>query len=561
MLSIIPLIDLFNSGFPVTHDGRDHVARIANFYQNLQEGNLIPRWAGNLNWGYGHPILMFLYPLPSYLASLFLLLGFSLIDSVKLVFGVGFILSGLTMYLWLKEFLPRYAAFLGALLYIFAPYRFVDLYVRGAIGEHTAFIFAPLVFYFLLKIFKHTPAEIILLPRFSLPPTGWLISGALSLAGLILAHNAISLMFLPLFFVYGVYLIHQSKNKMSLVSGFAFMVILGFALSSFFWMPAFFEGKYTLRDVLFQGGEQKHFSPVEKLIYSPWSYGISGEFSLQVGFLHWLSFAASIPLIFYAYKKHKKYFAPLLIFTGFFGLSIFLMVNYSRIIWENLSIIQKFQFPWRFLTISVFSSSVIGAILVSLVSKKMRIVFVTISVGVILIINSGYWQAREYVIKPDSYYKSDFASTTDTGESAPVWSVRFMEEFPKKNAEVIEGKAKIKEVERKIIYRRYIIDAFEKSRIRENTLYFPGWEVLVNGKRTDIQFQDPENRGVMTFFVQKGRNEVEIKFGETRLRSAANIVSAFSLLLILVIVILRLVIKSSGRKSSSHQVEKSSSRK
>src|SRR3990170_4037105 len=93
LTALIPLIPLLHPGLPVTHDGQDHVARIANFYQNLSEGNIIPRWAENLNWGYGHPILEFLYPLPSYLASLFHFFGFTLVDSVKIVFGTGFILS------------------------------------------------------------------------------------------------------------------------------------------------------------------------------------------------------------------------------------------------------------------------------------------------------------------------------------------------------------------------------------------------------------------------------------------------------------------------------------
>ena len=87
IISCIPLVTLFHTGLPITNDGKDHVARIANFYSNLQQGNLIPRWAGNLNWGYGHPILEFLYPLPSYIASLFHFLGFSFIDFlIKIIF-------------------------------------------------------------------------------------------------------------------------------------------------------------------------------------------------------------------------------------------------------------------------------------------------------------------------------------------------------------------------------------------------------------------------------------------------------------------------------------------
>ena len=135
LISIVPLLDLFHPGLPQTHDGQDHVARIGNFYQNLSEGNIIPRWAANLNWGYGHPILMFLYPLPSYMASLFHFLGFSLIDSTKIVFGMAFLLSGLTMYLWVQSFLGKNAGIVASVLYMFAPYRFVDLYVEAQLAS------------------------------------------------------------------------------------------------------------------------------------------------------------------------------------------------------------------------------------------------------------------------------------------------------------------------------------------------------------------------------------------------------------------------------------------
>lgn len=152
LLGFIPLLPLLHPGLPVTHDGQDHVARIANFYQSLSEGNIIPRWAGNLNWGYGHPILMFLYPLPSYLSSLFHFLGFSFVDSIKITFGLSYILSGVAMFLWIRNVFGEKAGVLAGILYMYAPYRFVDLYVRGAIGEHVAFLFAPLVFYFIFKI-------------------------------------------------------------------------------------------------------------------------------------------------------------------------------------------------------------------------------------------------------------------------------------------------------------------------------------------------------------------------------------------------------------------------
>lgn len=530
ILSLLPLLDLIHPGLPVTHDGQDHVARIANFYQNLTEGNLIPRWAGNLNWGYGHPILMFLYPLPSYFASLFHILGFSFVDSTKLVFGVGYILSALTMYLWLKEFLPEYSAYFGSLLYIIAPYRFVDLYVRGAIGEHVAFIFPPLILYSLLKLSKTYKFK-------------WTLIGSCSLAGLILSHNAISLMFLPLILIYSLYIFFQSKNKKLFAIRYLLFAILGFSLSAFFWAPAFFEGKYTLREILFKGGEQENFSSIINLLYSPWSYGISGEFSPQIGIINWIFITLSIPIIYYLIKMKKKLLLPALIFFLFYILSVFMIIDASRLIWERITIIQKFQFPWRFLTLSVFCSSVIGAIVTSFAPKKSIIFILIILTSLILLSNKDYWHAKSYLIKPESFYASVYSGTTDTGESAPIWSVRFMEKFPQSKMEVIGGKAQIIEKIRSSTSRIYEINAATKSRIRENTLYFPGWEVYTDAKLADIQFQDPSNRGLITFFVDKGKHEVKINFTSTKLRLIADIISLVSLIILLILIFSKKIFK------------------
>ena len=212
---------------------------------------------------------MFLYPLPSYISSFFHALGFSFVDSVKLVFGLSFIASALAMYIWLNEFLSKKGAFVGGLLYMFAPYRFVDLYVRGSIGEHVAFLFPPLVLYFIFKLFKRSEYRYIFL-------------GSVTLSGLILSHNAISLMFLPIFFIYIIFLTWQLKSKKRFIIDTTLLIVFGFAQSTFFWLPAYFEGRYTLRDIVIKGGYINNFASFSQFIYGNWNYGISGQFTLQV---------------------------------------------------------------------------------------------------------------------------------------------------------------------------------------------------------------------------------------------------------------------------------------
>ena len=508
-------MDLFHSGLPQTHDGQDHVARIANFYRNLSEGNIIPRWAGNLNWGYGHPILMFLYPLPSYAASLFHFLGFSLIDSTKIVFGFAFLISGLTMYLWTKNLFGSHAGMVAGILYMFAPYRFVDLYVRGAIGEHVAFIFPPLICYFLYKLSK----------KYS---HFFIVGGGLSLTGLLLSHNAISLMFLPIILLYGMYLFYSSKNLKSYILSLISLLLLGLGLSAFFWVPAFFEGKYTLRDIVTEGEYASRFVSLEQFLYGPWSFGGTGQFSVQLGIVHWMIIVGSVVLLFFkkTVKEHKKFIVGLLLVTI---IALFLMISQSSFLWQNISLLQKFQFPWRLLSLVVFSSALLGALVVSAVPKNYKKYGVGIFIFVVLFFSKDYMHAKGYLYKDDSFFSGIYNGTTDTGESSPIWSVRFMEKEPKSHIEILDGKATIKEMERKNTNHTYKIFAVDNTKFRENTLYFPGWSIIVDGKTVPIEFQDPNSRGLITFYVPKGEHIVLASFGETKLRFFADIITLMSI--------------------------------
>lgn len=518
LISILPLLDLFHPGMFLSHDGQDQVARIANFYQSLSEGNLIPRWAQNLNWGYGHPILMFLYPLPSYLASFFHFLGFSFVDSVKIVFESAFVLSGITMYLWVREFLGGREGFIAGIFYMFAPYRFVDLYVRGAIGEHVFFVFPPLVMYFLLKLSQKSKWR-------------YVAGGSLSLAGLILSHNALSLTFLPLIFAYTIFLLWQKlANKKLFLINCSLFIILGFFLSAFFWLPAFFEGKYTLRDIVTAGDYSLRFTTLGKLIHSPWSFGGSGDFSTQVGTAQWLVVVMGLGLTLYLVVKRNKYWIFSLALLLFFTASVFLMTLPSLFIWGKVTALQKFQFPWRFLSLAIFPPAVLAGMLIYFLPAKLKWITMVGLIILVLFSNRGNWHARGFFDKPESFYKGIYEGTTDTGESSPRWSVRFMEKRPSEALAVIDGEATVEQKKRLSNAHLYMVDAKVKTRFSENTLYFPGWEILVDDKKVPVEFQDPEWRGLQTFWVDPGKHWILVRFVKTRLRMFADTVSFLSIL-------------------------------
>ncbi len=517
IISILPLLDLLHAGLPVTHDGQDHVARIANFYLSLTEGHVVPRWAGNLNWGYGHPILMFLYPLPSYIASLFHLIGFSFVDATKLVFAIAYIVSIFAMYVWGRAQFGTIPGFVAAVLYGFAPYRFVDLYVRGAIGEHVAFIWPPIIFFGLLRLARQK--------KFG----G--VAVAVATAGLLLSHNAISLMVLPLIVLYGLYLsVFEAKKRIAFLVGGSWFIVLGFFMSSFFWIPAFFEGKYTLRDIVTKGDLRDRFVAPLAFVYSSWNYGGGNELSKSLGVVQWIGIVASAILFWKIRKSAVRWMTggTLIILFG----SLFLMTAQSEFIWQRVTLLQKFQFPWRLLTISVIATSAIGAIVASVIPKRFGgiiVIFVTVVSGMTIF---SMWRAKEYSVRPEEFYTGIYESTTDTGESSPIWSVRFMERKPVAPIEIIDGQATITSRERSTTLHQYEITAARPTRIVDNTLYFPGWKVYIDGTDTLIEFQDPNYRGLMTFWMGVGKHMVEVRFSETKLRRTANLLSIVGVILL-----------------------------
>lgn len=515
LVACIPLFSLLSKGLPITHDGQDHVVRVANFFQSLSEGNLIPRWGNNLNWGFGHPVLMFLYPLPSYTSSLIHVMGFSFVDSIKIVFALAFVASSLSMYLFIKDEWGEHAGMIAAILYTFAPYRFVNLYVRGAFGEHAAFIFIPLLFWAIQGLAKKRSKLY------------WGLLVSLSEAGLLLTHNAVSIMVIPVLFCYLVYLLRfEVKNKKTFLVSVIVFVFYGVGLSAFFLFPAFLEGKYTLRDIVTKGEIVGRTVPLLHFFYSPWNYGGGNEFTKELGIPALISLLFSFLLVFKSANKKLRILTMGLI--GLVILYVFLMTGVSLSIWNNLSILQKFQFPWRLLVVTTFLSSILGAITVTALFPKKSLYAVVFFLVLSLVSTFHMWKPKTYKVFEESFFTDIYNGTTDTGESSPIWSVRFMEYRPEVSMEISEGNVDIKPVKRNTTSREYTVNAFEKSRLVENTLYFPGWKVYIDNQEVPIQFQDPQWRGRMTFWVDPGKHTVLVKFSETKLRFVSNLISIIS---------------------------------
>ena len=122
----------FQSGFFYVHDNTQ-VARVFEMHQALRDGMFPVRWVSDLGYGYGYPIFIFYAPFSYYVGGFFNLFTDSL-TATKIMMVVGTLLSGVFMYLFAKEFWGKPGGVISALLYLYAPYHAVNIYVRGAVG-------------------------------------------------------------------------------------------------------------------------------------------------------------------------------------------------------------------------------------------------------------------------------------------------------------------------------------------------------------------------------------------------------------------------------------------
>jgi hypothetical protein len=90
LLSVWGLQTFLGPGLFETHDGRLHVVRSFWFDEELRSGQFPIRWSETANHRFGYPVFNFYYLLFYLTAEAAHLVGFSLVDSLKIVVAGSF---------------------------------------------------------------------------------------------------------------------------------------------------------------------------------------------------------------------------------------------------------------------------------------------------------------------------------------------------------------------------------------------------------------------------------------------------------------------------------------
>lgn len=495
------------------------------------------RFSPDVAFEYGQPLFNFYGQLPFFIGETFVLLGVSILDTIKILFILSLLLSAISMYLLANQIWQnRYSALICAIIYTYAPYRAVDIYVRGALSEAWAFVFFPLIIYFFNRFTEKKD-------KLSL------IFFSLLLAGLILTHNLSVLMFTPFLIVWGLYTLYTKKLwKLVPKILLAFLFTLGF--TAFYVLPVIFESKFISIDETTKGyfDFRAHFVTLFQIFLSRyWGYGASlwGEddrLSLSIGQIQWIVPFFIFIALFIKRNLRKYNIFWLLLGVGFFYL--FMTHNKSAFIWEALLPLKYLQFPWRFLGLAVFCFSLSVGTIALIFKRRTLIVISILIIGLTIYLNLGFFKPDLWFNITDQQQFSGKSYEQQAAASLRDYWPSFAKEVPstfapknplfvaeQETGMLINTNGEGKEIYKKSNTASYLVIAETNSKVSFPIAYFPGWKAYINNKPLNVYPYG--DLGLITGDFLPGRYEVFLKFENTLVRQIGNSVSIFTFVAVL----------------------------
>ena len=541
LASIIITLPIFYFGIPNGNDLPQHYQFATTFFESLQNGSLYPCWSSASNFGFGDVGIRFYPPFSYYVLIIFRFLTGNWYDASTFTFCFWFFLSGVGVYLWAREWFGEKASLAAGLLYIFAPYHANEIYNAFTYAEFAAASLLPFCFLFATRICRNGKNSDVI---------GFSIFYAL----LVLTH-------LPLAVIGSLGLVVYSLASLQKKYWFSTLIklgsagIIGLAASAFYWVRMASELGFVKHatEEFTSNAYDFHFNFLAAFLYvSPTEYN---ERSLWFADLMLLMTAALfVPgaVIFYSKTTGKikpKLFnvACLLIFA------VFISTPSSLFVWERFGILQKVQFPWRWLAVISMSGMMFAAAgfdyLLDVFRTKMRplaLIAVGLAFAGVVFTATQVIKQAVYASRPDFTEKINKLADTESYECWwVIWSKK----------EAFSNKEKVSVNDRKVeindwqpLEKTFSISAGEAQNARIAVFYYPHWQASINDSQIQIEKDDD---GTILIPLPKEKTTVKLFFVEPNYTKTANVLSILVWSFFLVFGVMTLTKKSQTGKTST----------
>jgi len=509
-------------GLPSGFDMLTHVRFAASFQDAFTAGQFFPSW-GNDNFGYGSVGIRFYPPISAYLLAITQVFTNDWILAYLINLYFWMCVGCLGVYLFVKDWGTPRLAWLAAVAYAIIPHHLAEIFQFFLYAEFAAWAVIPFCFLFVSRICRNGSwSDTVLF--------------AISFSILILTHiptTVIVSFCLPLYVLLLVDWSNWRRIFLHLISAVALTLLA----TAFRWVMLINEVTWLAHNgpEHYTGGFYDFsiwlfpniFTPRSQYLYIMTSWLFDVAVVLTVALL----IPAVISLFCRDPKSSEKSARKMLIASLTTALFAFFMLSKASFyVWENLLILQKIQFPSRwmsvlsFFTVIVFSLS-IGPLMLRF-SKVQRLVFypalatfVAISIFDVsqIIIPSAPLPRAEYV-------QIDYAIHAEQIWKGwwPIWA---KEEAFKNTERVVAGNRKVEISDWKQELKEFVVQPGEPINIGVQLFYYPLWKATVNGRAVEIGKDD---NGVMTIPIAGEASTVRLYFEEPLVNNAAYVVSAFT---------------------------------
>lgn len=337
LLSVFAFAPLTRPGFFQSHSSFLPVFNLFDLERNL--------W-GNWGWipalGRDFGLLNGEGPFPYVFAEFFRWLGLGGVETIKVVYLLGFVVSGLAVYLLGKELYGPQAGLVVAVVYVYLPYHLATVYVRGAFAEAWAFVLYPLI---LLCWEKYISRK------------GWLW-GALAVlfyAALFLTHAGLALLYGVFLLIYILVVSPSRRVK----AGALPLLATGLALGLLLLLPTAM--RYGLLIEIAEDFSQ-HFVYPFQLLSAAWGYGAStpdwkDTLPLQMGLAATgLTLLAGM-LLLARTEENKALRRRAAFFVLGSMVMAFLILHPASFLWRVSGLSLLLQYPWQLLALVGLATS------------------------------------------------------------------------------------------------------------------------------------------------------------------------------------------------------------
>ncbi|MCA9873775.1 MAG: hypothetical protein KC441_08970 [Anaerolineales bacterium] len=524
--------------------------RLQQLETGLRGGHFPVRWMPDANYGYGYPFFNFYAPLSIYVTAVFRFLGFSYVQSIQLAQLAGFVVAAWGAFALARRwFGSPWAGLLTAVAYTTAPFHMVNVYVRGdSLAEFWAMAFYPLVLLAADGVWSRSWRGMALL--------------ALAYAGLILSHNISALIFSPflLLYLFLLFLQRSSSSSTPAVNRSQFTarsvaaLVLAFALAAFFFVPALAEKGWAQLGPVTEGyfHFSNHFRSLDLVQKTAvFDYSVDEGQAFAMGLVQAITAVAGIAAILFfllprrkeakAQKEGTLAFSRLLFILVTFAVATFMIMPWSRPLWEHVPLLAFTQFPWRFLSVQALAGALAAGALALLPGRRVIVPLAALALTAAALIGlrPDYLPLADADVTAEKlaqyeWFTGNIGSTVSaeylyTAVQPRPFTSPWLNEGQRDRMQVLAGTAGVTLVERQAARQTWQVNTPSGAVLAFPTMYWPGWQAAVDGQATAVS--PAAGSGLLQIDVPPGDHTITLHLGRTPVQAGAAWVSLTAVLL------------------------------